>query len=82
MVDKNQIEQAFFGETLESIRDSLETLAKTGFWQVLIRANQFRIANGFDSDSEEVLARQIREVRAENKVLLTLESLYPPQTKE
>lgn len=79
MVDKNQIEKTYTGESLEAIQNALGTLVGLGFFQFLIKANQFRVVESFESQDEKELAQKIREMRQENKVYLTLESLYPPQ---
>lgn len=79
MIDKKQIEQVYSGESLEAVKNALETLASLGFWQVQIKSNQHRLVESFESQDENELSRQIREARQENKVYLTLESLYPPQ---
>lgn len=50
-----------------------------GFWEMLVKMNQHRLVESFESQDESELARQIREARQENRVYLTLESLYPPQ---
>lgn len=79
MINKNQIEQVYSGESLESLKDALETLRSMGFWEMLVKMNQHRLVESFESQDESELARQIREARQENRVYLTLESLYPPQ---
>lgn len=79
MVDKDQIEDAYQADARESIQNALETLAKLRFWEFLVKCNQHRLVEGFETTDEIELARQIREARQENRVFLTLESLYPPQ---
>lgn len=79
MIDKKEIEKAYKGETLEVIQNAFRTLSELGFWQFLVKSNQFRLVESFESQDEKELAQQIREARQENKVFLTLESLYPPQ---
>lgn len=79
MIERKEIEDAYSGEVLESIKDALNTLGRVGFFAHLIRANQFRLVQSFESQDVEQLAKQISEARQENRVLLTLQSLYPPQ---
>ena len=71
MIERTEIEKAYSGETLESIKDALSTLVGVGFFQHLVKANQFRLVSGFESQDVEELARQISETRQENRVLLT-----------
>ena len=81
MIERSQIEKAYTGDALEAIKESLDTLSSLGFFQTLITANQYRVVQGFDSPDVEELAKQISEARQENRVLATLQSLFPPQSK-
>lgn len=78
-VDQSQIEEYFSGDTLTQVKKSLTFLNEVGFWELLIKSNKFRLVDAFDSADEEELAKRIRALRQENKVYMTLNSLYPPQ---
>lgn len=75
----HELQEVYPPETLEQVKDCFDTLNKLGFFDKLVQLNNFRLVTGFDTPDESELARQIREARFENRVYITLQSLFPPQ---
>lgn len=76
MVDESLIREKFSGEDLDAIIENFKFLRKVGVFRLFIEQNKNRIVGSFEATDEETLAKQLREVRQENKVLTALDSLF------
>lgn len=79
MADEKTIRDNYSGEDLTAIIDCIQTLNRYGVFTLFVEEGKRRITDSFENSEEAVLARQIREMRQDNRVFVTLASLFPPQ---
>lgn len=58
----------------EDVKKALQVLVEGGIFPSLVRANMNRLVEGrVDSDSEDALIKEVRDIRQTNRALLMLE---------
>jgi hypothetical protein len=75
MLDKELILETFEPGELQSIGDALQILHMLGVFTLQVQRNSSRVANSFQDQDAEALAKEILQVRQTNRQLLALHEL-------
>jgi len=76
IVNEEKFLESFDRDGQEELLRAVKTVQRFGLFRFFVEQNKQRIADSFETAEEATLVKQIRELRQENRVLVTLDSLY------